>query len=59
MELSRDEVLEILSGCDLRTIYTKEYGSLEMTDEDDILDDFVPQLIELINSKFDIKIEYE
>ena len=33
------------------TIYTKDYGSLEMTDEDSIMDEFVPQLLDYINMK--------
>ena len=31
--------------------HTKDYGSLEMTDEDSIMDEFVPQLLDYINMK--------
>lgn len=47
--LDREEIYDILCNCGLMTIYTKDYGSLEMTDEDSIMDDFVPQLLDYIN----------
>lgn len=49
--LDREEIYEILCDCGLMTIYTKDYGSLEMTDEDSIMDEFVPQLLDYINMK--------
>ena len=36
--LDREEIYEILCDCGLMTIYTKDYGSLEMTDEDSRMD---------------------
>ena len=32
------------------TIYTRDYGSLEMTDEDSIMEEFLPQVVEYINN---------
>ena len=49
--LDREEIYEILCDCGLMTIYTKDYGSLEMTDEDSIMDEFVPQLLDYIKMK--------
>ncbi len=49
--LDREEIFDILCDCGLMTIYTKDYGSLEMTDEDSIMDEFVPQLLDYINRK--------
>lgn len=49
--LDREEIYETLCDCGLMTIYTKDYGSLEMTDEDSIMNEFVPQLLDYINMK--------
>lgn len=49
--IDREEIYDILCDCGLMTIYTRDYGSLEMTDEDNIMDDFIPNVIEYINSK--------
>ncbi len=49
--LDREEIYELLCNCGLMTIYTKDYGSLEMTDEDSIMDEFLPMLIDYINEK--------
>lgn len=52
ISLDKEDISNILyDNCDLRTIYTKENGSMEMTDEDDILENFVPALIGYINDK--------
>lgn len=51
--IDREEIYDILCDCGLMTIYTRDYGSLEMTDEDNIMDDFVPNIIEYINSKLE------
>lgn len=49
--LDREEIYELLCECGLMTIYTKDYGSLEMTDEDSIMDEFVPMVIDYINER--------
>lgn len=51
--IDREEIYDILCDCGLMTIYTRDYGSLEMTDEDNIMDDFIPNVIEYINSKLE------
>lgn len=51
--LDKEEIYDILCDCGLMTIYTRDYGSLEMTDEDNIMDDFIPNVIEYINSKLE------
>ena len=51
--IDREEIYDILCDCGLMTIYTRDYGSLEMTDEDSIMDDFIPNVIEYINSKLE------
>lgn len=51
--LDREEIYEMLCDCGLMTIYTKDYGSLEMTDEDSIMNEFVPQLLDYINMKYE------
>lgn len=49
--LDREEIYELLCECGLMTIYTKDYGSLEMTDEDSIMDEFIPMVIDYINER--------
>ena len=49
VQLDREEIYDILCECNLMTIYTRDYGSMEMTDEDSIMEDFIPQVIEYIN----------
>lgn len=51
--LDKNEIYDILCDCGLMTIYTKEYGSLEMTDEDSIMEDFLPYVINYINDKLE------
>lgn len=51
IKLDNNEIYDILCDCPLMTIYTRDYGSLEMLDEDNIMEDFVPKLIEYINGK--------
>ena len=51
--IDREEIYDILCECGLMTIYTRDYGSLEMTDEDNIMDDFILNVIEYINSKLE------
>ena len=51
--IDREEIYDILCDCGLMTIYTRDYGSLEMTDEDNIMDDFILNVIEYINSKLE------
>lgn len=47
--LDKEEIYDILCDCGLMTIYTRDYGSLEMLDEDNIMEEFIPQLLEYIN----------
>ncbi len=49
--LDREEIYELLCECGLMTIYTKDYGSMEMTDEDSIMDEFIPMVIDYINER--------
>ena len=49
IRINRERIYDILCDCGLMTIYTRDYGSLEMTDEDSIMEDFIPQVIEYIN----------
>lgn len=51
--IEKEEIYDILCGCGLMTTYTKEYGSLEMTDEDSIMEDFIPAVVDYINDKLD------
>lgn len=51
IKLDREEIYEMLCDCGLMTIYTRDYGSLEMTDEDSIMDEFLPNVIDYINEK--------
>ena len=51
VQLDRDEIYDILCECNLMTIYTRDYGSMEMTDEDSIMEEFLPQVLEYINKK--------
>lgn len=51
VDLDREEVYDILYGSSLFESYTKEYGTVTVLEEDEIMDDFVPRLIEYINSK--------
>ena len=53
VQLDRDEIYDILCECNLMTIYTRDYGSLEMTDEDSIMEEFLPQVLEYINKKLE------
>lgn len=54
--IDKEEIYNILSDCGLMTMYSKEYGSLEMLDEDEIMETFLPNLIEYINDNIDEKI---
>ena len=53
VQLDRDEIYDILGECNLMTIYTRDYGSMEMTDEDSIMEEFLPQVLEYINKKLE------
>ncbi len=53
VQLDKEEIYDILCGCNLMTIYTRDYGSLEMTDEDSIMEEFIPQVLEYINKKLE------
>lgn len=50
IKIDREDIYDILCDCGLMTIYTRDYGSLEMTDEDNIMEEFLPQVIEYINN---------
>jgi hypothetical protein len=47
--IDKGDIYDILCNCGLMTMYSKEYGSLEMLDEDEIMEDFLPMVIEYIN----------
>lgn len=49
IKIDKEHIYDILCDCGLMTIYTRDYGSLEMTDEDSIMEEFLPQVIEYIN----------
>ena len=49
IRIDRERIYDILCDCGLMTIYTRDYGSLEMTDEDSIIEDIIQQIIEYIN----------
>lgn len=55
IRINRERIYDILCDCGLMTIYTRDYGSLEMTDEDSIMEDFIPQVIEYINELLEDK----
>ena len=55
IRINRERIYDILCDCGLMTIYTRDYGSLEMTDEDSIMEDFIPQVIEYINEVLEDK----
>lgn len=53
VQLDREEIYDILCECNLMTIYTRDYGSMEMTDEDSIMEEFLPHVLEYINRKLE------
>lgn len=53
IRIDRERIYDILCDCGLMTIYTRDYGSLEMTDEGSIMEDFIPQVIEYINESLE------
>lgn len=55
ISLDREEIYDILCGCNLFNVYTKDYGSLVVVDEDNIMEDFIPQVIDYINEKMEEK----
>lgn len=50
IRIDKGHIYDILCDCGLMTIYTRDYGSLEMTDEDSIMEEFLPQVVEYINN---------
>ncbi len=50
IKVDKGDIYDILCDCGLMTIYTRDYGSLEMTDEDSIMEEFLPQVIDYINN---------
>lgn len=50
IKVDKEDIYDILCDCGLMTIYTRDYGSLEMTDEDSIMEEFLPQVIDYINN---------
>lgn len=49
IKIDREDIYDMLCDCGLMTIYTRDYGSLEMTDEDSIMEEFLPQVVNYIN----------
>lgn len=49
--LDKEEIYDILCDCGLFEVYTKSYGSIDVLDEDTIMDEFIPQLILYISEK--------
>ena len=49
IKIDREDIYDILCDCGLMTIYTRDYGSLEMTDENSIMEEFLPQVFDYIN----------
>lgn len=50
IKVDKEDIYDILCDCGLMTIYTRDYGLLEMTDEDSIMEEFLPQVIDYINN---------
>ena len=50
IRIDKEHIYDILCDCGLMTIYTRDYGSLEITDEDSIMEEFLPQVVEYINN---------
>ena len=50
IKVDKEDIYDILCDCGLMTIYTRDYGSLEMMDEDSIMEEFLPQVIDYINN---------
>lgn len=51
IELNTSDIYNILYDCELITMHNKEYGEREVLDEDSIVEDFVPKILDYINSK--------
>lgn len=49
--LDKEEIYDILCGCDIRTLYTKEDGSREMVEDNEVMEQFLPDLLYYINEK--------
>lgn len=56
MQLDLEEVMDLLYGYEFE-VYTREYGTVEVISTEDLIDDIIPQIIEMINNKSDNKVE--
>lgn len=55
ISIDKEEIYDILCGCNLFNVYTKDNGSLVVTDVDNVMEDFIPQVIDYINEKMEEK----
>lgn len=51
--LNQEEIYDILCGCSTFDTYTKDYGVLSVLDEDAIMDEFIPEVINYINKNLE------
>lgn len=51
--LNKEKIYDILVGCSLFDVYTKEYGTLSVLDIDDIMEEFIPEVIDYINENLE------
>lgn len=49
--IDQEEIYDILCGCDLFEISTNNYGRISVIEENSVMEDFIPQLIEYLNQK--------
>ena len=60
VNISSEEVYDILCGCSVFDVNTRDYGQMTVLDEDSIMEDFIPQVLEYISGKigdFSIKMD--
>ena len=53
IEIDKEEIYDILCGCNLIEVNTRDYGNITVIDEDSVMEDFIPELITYLNEKLE------
>lgn len=56
MDLESSRIYDLLWGYEM-SVNTREYGNIEVISVDDLMDDIIPEIIDMINEGIDNKIE--
>lgn len=56
MDLESSRIYDLLWGYEM-SVNTREYGNIEVISVEDLMDDIIPEIIDMINKGIDNKIE--